>query len=265
MESVRHSILDSSLHGLPENLKNLDFSHREAALISLAVALTRRMTFPEDIGRCIIQTQQPAANSRATALEQLLDCLSVVFMFNIVNRLANFHQLEPEWTAPIESAWTREWVRGLLAWGVGLQMSLASDVNDRSMLANEEKVKTLVATLGVPKPSDVWGTMRDLPSPFRAIVDIVAKTAGCNGLPRLMRDPKCRYEFQLENERVEQPEIWDRLFSHPWTVEDDMGEKMGLSREQEVDFLFRIAVLASIAKLESPDAKFYVETLAQER
>src|SRR5688572_2060498 len=141
-------------------LARTGFDRADAFLIGAAVALTRGFPLPSTGAAAEIE-RLPDWRERA------LDALSVMFMFNVVNRVANAYDLMPEWERLTASGWRRTKLTELMSMGLPLLMPLESDAGGAE--AEAPPLEPLIRQWGISQPSPMWKQFRIFPSVELAI------------------------------------------------------------------------------------------------
>jgi hypothetical protein len=230
-------------------LGGLGFDEAEAFLISIAVGLTRDIALT------------PLADGKDRALAifsrpQLVDALAVTFMFNIVNRIANFYNLQPEWTQLRRTERLQRITRPLMAFGLLRQMPLTPDQSESGVFL-DESIKTLLNELGVDQVSSVWSQLHVLPPVELAIFQLLSvavyETATSDSLlDKVTRD--C-LDFAQQSDSPVADTIWTKLFSEPHKMSRQDVDELAMESRTKLDVVYRVALRSSIAKLSGSEVE----------
>ncbi len=241
---------------LQRSLSQNGFDSTEAFLIAVAVALTRNLALPVRGG--------PVGHSHPLLFrEQLIDGLAVTFMFNIVNRIANAYDLQPEWVALRRTESIRRITRSFMAFGLPFQMPLSNDSKEASEPLCTH-VYSFVRHFGFDEVSPVWQQLCVLPSIEVAIYQLLwvavncsdtddelldAVTQTCLGPPEAICPPKTA-DAHLS--------VWKQMFAEPYNPFPFEASVSAISTGVKLDIVFRVALLASIHKLNCSNVRSLV-------
>jgi hypothetical protein len=233
------------MDNLHSNVRTIGFDDADALLISTAVAVTRNFAFPARI-------HLVGETSRLESRKQLIDALGVTFMFNIVNRVANFYSLQPEWTELRRSNAVRSLTRPLMSFGLTTQMPLANDPKetDEDVFPN---VEPLLHHFGVKEVSLLWQGLDTLPSVRMAIYQLLWTAVNCSETDSEYTDAvtqECLGTAKGPHHEMANSEMsaWAELYATPHRFSISAWPMLEISDGTTVDILFRVSLLAAIHK-----------------
>jgi hypothetical protein len=248
IEAVRRAVLTRDADQLQQSVRKIKFKDSDAFLISVAVAVTRNMTLPKksDPVEC--------GNPFPTRWE-LIDALCVMFMFNVVNRIANAYGLLPEWNSLRRTETVRHATGKLMSVGVSYQMPLVNDDDEESGASLVPFIESLLHEFHIVAVSPVWQQLQFLPSVERAIYQLLSVALSDS-------NTDSAYFHQVTQDCIGLSEgtsglpapdshlaIWRLLFAEPHKISHTDLSNLELSAEAKLDLVFRVSMLAGINKL----------------
>jgi hypothetical protein len=244
---------ESDADDLYTNVRAIGFDDTDAFFIATAVALTRNFALPQ-------RDRMIGPTSPFAFREQLIDGLVVTFMFNIVNRIANFYNLQPEWTELRRTKALRRLTRTLMSFGLRTQMPLA---NDRKAADESDFpiVEPLLHHFGVKEVSPLWRQLAALPSVGVAINQLLWVAVNCSETDSKLTDtvtqaclgapPTGSYHEIADSELS----AWAELYAAPHRFSSSALSMLEIADATKLDILFRVALLAAVHKFNYQSAR----------
>jgi hypothetical protein len=164
-EAVQSSAQSADWQRLVAQLQALGFSATDSSYVAVAVAATRDMTPPS----CYFIPNQPTSELR----DEFVDVVTVILLFNVVNRIADAYGLQPEWARVRRTERLRRWTRWLMSVGLPYQMPLASDGHRDSESLTPHVIECLTL-LQVESVSPIWRLLRHVPTIEIAIYQLLS-------------------------------------------------------------------------------------------
>lgn len=251
VRSVSQFNRDHDAGRLIEHLKN-QFSPFESLLICLAVVVTRGAEFDP-------LNHLPEQRTSADALTSFIDCVSVTFVFNIVNRLANFYGLTPEWLLPREGRIVATWRQSLMAFGVSQQMRInmpQSQGNDETDPRRLECIEQLLLRMGGMTLSRTWKLLKCIPAVETAIfqfVSVVANNSRSDEVSLMQATQAAQGDFGEPNVGPEAAAhaLWRCLYDEPYRLRTKDSECLLFDTGSLIDHVLRVTVLAAANRINS--------------
>jgi hypothetical protein len=242
---------------LPQELRGIDFDETTAFLIAVAVAITRSLDLPA--------RHMPGGRAaESIAGLMLIDALCVTLMFNIVTRIANAYDLEPEWIGVRRGAGLQRVTRALMALGVRWQMPLREDDNEPTEVGLTQ-VESQIRQFGLDPTSSLWRHLDALPTIEVAIAQLLSAAAHGSlaeqqSVDETPRDCLQHVGASVKLERADRGlSVWNRLDAEPEKVTHATIAALELDASIEIDMVFRVALLAALKKLNRADVSELVE------
>ena len=216
-------------------------------LIAFSVAVTRNLDLPA------IQDLSSHGNSDENQ-KKIADSLGVTFMFNVVNRIANLFDLQPEWHRWRCTQAIRNLTQRLMAFGLPHQMNLADEFQS---VESTSHIDTLLPKFGIESISPIWEKFHRLPSVEFAIYQLMLTAIRYSSQhQQLIQEVNaaCKVESQDGSSRSRLPqdiEIWQRLYAAPYKLGGIEWSNSNPDDETQLDMVFWVAILAAIHKLNS--------------
>ena len=212
----------------------------------MAVALTRNLAIP---------SREEFRESKFTAdfREKVVDGLVVTFMFNIVNRIANLYDLQPEWHKWRVTESIRTSSQSIMAAGLPFQMPLA---DERQEVQCSPNIAELLCNFGVDSVSPIWKQLSALPTVAFAIYQLMwiairysrdsvvliqEAMDGCLNQPSSVN---CQETNRIVSQSCRQ------LYAEPFKSCEDWS-RLDISERTKLDLAFWVALLAAIHQLNS--------------
>ncbi len=245
-EAVKQSVLNRDANELVVKVQTLGFERLDAFLVAMAVALTRNLAIP---------SREEFRESKFTAdfREKVVDGLAVTFMFNIVNRIANLYDLQPEWHKWRLTESIRTSSQSIMAAGLPVQMPLAEECQE---VPCSPKITELLWNFGVDSVSPIWKHLSALPTVEFAIYQLMwiairysrdsvelaqDATDGCLNQPSSVN---CHETNRIVSKCCRQ------LYAEPFKSCEDWS-RLELSERTKLDLVLWVALLAAIHQLNS--------------
>ncbi|MEQ1828519.1 MAG: hypothetical protein ABL921_21330 [Pirellula sp.] len=246
IEAISQSVLRQDVDELIPKLQSLDFDRLDATLIATAVASTRNLAIPAS-------DEMRQGLSAVEFNERVVDGLAVTFMFNVVNRIANLFELQPEWHSWRLNGAIRTASQAMMAIGLPHQMPIG---NESQQVLLAPKIAELLCNFRVVKVSPIWGQLKALPSIEFAIYQLMSIaiqfSSGSPGLIDEVTDScLCHFGNTLDDASV-QPisRCCRQLFLEPFKS-CDAWSRLDLSDRTKLDIAFWVSLLAAIHQLNS--------------
>lgn len=221
-------------------------------ILSLAVAVTRRISIPDDL------FPSPTSASEPMPLdEDLFDAMTIVFMFNVVNRIANAFDIAPEWAMLGRVGVGRRIAQWIMSIGLQWHMSLEGlgDIGHEN-IAVDLIYPALELGLPVQRFSAIWPELNRDPSVRTAIYQLLWVSLTCSELSgEFLR--RC-VEVVMPAPGVSPTTFSDPLseycavvFFRPFQFSPSNypAKRLGLTEDQKLDVTFRIAIAAAFEKM----------------
>lgn len=197
---------------------------------------------------------EPACRDQCTreTEEKLVDGLMVTFMFNVVNRIANFYELQPEWNRLRRSETIRNISQRIMAASLPFQMPLADEQQEVHTLP---QIADYLIAFGVERPSPVWQCLRIVPSVEFAIYQLMmVATKFSKRSSDLIREvtdvcldrPPTTPPHLLARESLD---LLVRLFREPHRMAGVDRSALALDEQTIMDLIFWVALLAAVHQL----------------
>ncbi len=218
----------------------------DAFLVATAVALTRNLAIP-------LREDFLAVYSTTDLREKTVDGLGVTFMFNIVNRIANLYDLQPEWHRWRLTESIRTASQSIMAAGLPSQMPLTNECQE---VQCSPKIAELLCNFGVHTASPIWTHLSALPTIEFAIYQLMwiairysrdsvelaqDATDGCLNQPSSVN---CQEANRIVSKCCRQ------LYAEPFKSCEDWS-RLELSERTKLDLVLWVALLAAIHQLNS--------------
>jgi hypothetical protein len=249
---IRQSIQSETISLLPALFESLGFTHRVGTVLSLAVAVTRGISIPQALVPFPI-----SANESLPLDEDLVDAMSVVFMFNVVNRIANAFDIAPEWAMFGRIGIGRRIAQWIMSIGLPWHMSLDGlDETKLRIIAFDLVVPAHEAGIPVQHYAAIWPEIKRHPSLSTAIYQMLWASLTCSELSgELLR--RCvesvtrttRDSPILSTDMLSQ--YCAAIYFHPFRFlsADYPAARLGLTEDQKLEVTFRIAIAAAFEKM----------------
>jgi hypothetical protein len=198
----------------------------------------------------------------------VIDGLAVTFMFNAINRVANAYDLAPEWETLRRTDLIQTFTRRFMAFGLPLQMPLASD-NIAITEPVHSPISSLLHHFGVDSVSPVWQQLHLLPRVEMAIHQLLRATLNYSRTDdRLLNAVTRECLISHANGNVVQAgeqsmPFWSQLYVEPYNASRSSFAVLPDERTK-IDVTFRVALLAAIHKLNGNSARQLIEELWME-
>jgi len=183
--------------------------------------------------------------------------MTVVFMFNVVNRVANVFNIAPEWTIFGREGWRRRVAQWVMSMGLPWHMSLQP-------LAESEQVKPArdlampAEQIGLPAEllSVLWNELNNIPSIRTAVYQLFWTSLTCSKLDsHILRQlveavvGKVDSSDKLTSDGL--GAFCEGLFHHPFAgaVSNFNAVHVDLTDEEKLDVVFRVSIAAAVEKM----------------
>ena len=238
-ESIRTARTSADWHWLKAELQSLKFDVADSSYISIAVAAT------SDLAPPACPFLRPTDRFR----EQFADLITVLFLFNVVNRVANAYGLKPEWDELRRSERLRRWTRWPMSIGLSRQMLLDAD-DSPPVDSLTGKLAECLQLLQVTAISSTWQLFECVPANEVAVCQLLLVSLQCpdNRQLNLLLPDSSQSDNPIGGSDPTERQLSDLMATPPRPGADLLTtlRRFGLTEASIADAVLRASLLAAI-------------------
>lgn len=282
LRAIRKAVQTENVLLLHPVLYSQGFYGRQIVLVQTAVAITCGFAIPHETATRLFASRRH--------LPQLIDGLTTTFVFNVLNRISCYYDSQPDWTWSPRRSWVRRLVRSLKVGRAKLQgfAHPNTSVFQHRMLqeSRHDPYVPLIDSLrrlGYSELEGFWGHLNQLAESERTVSDLVTTAAWLPATADMIRGIIANGQFDLQQSKSSLPYADQLRLDQEDHAQIEHGRRdtaKGSAASEnttgkapvalkdpaaEAEFIFRIAVVAAVQQMSTPDVNRLFSAFASSR